>query len=160
MSSKFFTNNSERSMFDKFKGIIEHMKDLYAFYAVVGYFRSSGYFALQPYLKDLKEIKILVGINVDQMFAESQRKGLLYFGDEEKTKEEFLKWFIQDIKEAKYSEEVEKGVLQFVNDLINGRIEVRAHNSKAIHAKFYLFLPENHSEHSDGWVIMGSSHLT
>jgi hypothetical protein len=26
------------------------------------------------------------------MFAESQRKGLLYFGDEEKAKEEFLKW--------------------------------------------------------------------
>ena len=60
MSSKFFTNNSERSMFDKFKGIIEHMKDLYAFHAVVGYFRSSGYFALQPYLKDLKEIKPFV----------------------------------------------------------------------------------------------------
>lgn len=160
MSSKFFTNSSERNMFDKFKGIIEHMKDLYAFHAVVGYFRSSGYFALQPYLKDLKEIKILVGINVDQMFAESQRKGLLYFGDEAKTKDEFLKWFIQDIKEAKYSEEVEKGILQFVNDLIGGRIEVRAHNSKAIHAKFYLFLPEHHSEHSDGWVIMGSSNLT
>ncbi|HEY5371750.1 MAG TPA: helicase-related protein [Hanamia sp.] len=160
MSSKFFTNSNERCMFDKFKGIIEYMKDLYAFHAVVGYFRSSGYFALQPYLKELKEIKILVGINVDQMFAESQRKGLLYFGDEEKTKDEFLKWFIQDIKEAKYSEEVEKGVLQFVNDLIDGRIEVRAHNSKALHAKFYLFLPEHHSEHSDGWVIMGSSNLT
>ena len=57
-----------------------------------------------------------------------------------------MKWFIQDIKEAKYSEEVEKGVLQFVNDLIDGRIVVRAHNSKAIHAKFYLFLPEHHIE--------------
>lgn len=34
MSSKFFTNNNERNMFDKFKGIIKHMKDLYAFYAV------------------------------------------------------------------------------------------------------------------------------
>jgi superfamily II DNA/RNA helicase len=160
MSTKFFTNSNERSLFDKFTGIIEHMKDLYAFHAVVGYFRSSGYFALQPYLKDIKSIKILVGINVDQMFAEAQRKGLLYFGDEDKTKEEFLKWFIQDIKEAKYSDEVEKGVLQFVNDLIEGRIEVRAHNSKAIHAKFYLFLPENHNHHSDGWVIMGSSNLT
>ena len=160
MSTKFFTNSSERSLFDKFTGIIAHMKDLYAFHAVVGYFRSSGYFALQPYLQNIKSIKILVGINVDQMFAEAQRKGLLYFGDEEKTKEEFLRWFIQDIKEAKYSNEVEKGVLQFVNDLIDGRIEVRAHNSKAIHAKFYLFLPENHNDHSDGWVIMGSSNLT
>ncbi len=160
MSTKFFTNSNERSVFDKFKGIVEHMKELYAFHAVVGYFRSSGYFALQPYLKDLKQIKILVGINVDQMFAESQRKGLLYFGDETKAKDEFLKWFIQDIKEAEYSEEVENGILQFVNDLIDGRIEVRTHNSKTIHAKFYLFLPEHHNENSDGWVIMGSSNLT
>lgn len=160
MSTKFFTNTNERNLFDKFKGIIENMKDLYSFHAVVGYFRSSGYFALQPYLKDIKEVKILVGINVDQMFAEAQRKGLLYFGDDEKTKHEFLNWFIQDIKEAKYSEEVEEGILQFVNDLIEGKIEVRAHNSKSLHAKFYLFLPEKHSEHSDGWIIMGSSNLT
>ena len=160
MSSKFFTNNNERTLFDKFKGIIKNMTNLYAFHAVVGYFRSSGYFALQPCLKDLQDIKILVGINVDQMFAEAQRKGLLYFSNEEKTKDEFRKWFIQDIKEAKYSEEVENGVLQFVNDLIDGRIEVRAHNSKTIHAKFYLFLPEHHNEHSEGRVIMGSSNLT
>jgi len=160
MSSKFFTNSPERNLFDKFKGIVQNMKDLYTFHAVVGYFRSSGYFALQPYLQNIKDIKILVGINVDQMFAEAQRKGLLYFGNEDKTKEEFLKWFIQDIKEARYSEEVEKGVLQFINDLVEGKIELRAHNSKAIHAKFYLFLPENHSENSDGWVIMGSSNLT
>lgn len=160
MSSKFFTNNNDRNLFDKFKGIIDHMKDLYAFHAVVGYFRSSGYFALQPHLQNIKDIKILVGINVDQMFAEAQRKGIMYFGDETKTKDEFLKWFIQDIKEAKYSEQVEKGVLQFINDLMEGKIEVRAHNSKAIHAKFYLFLPEHHTTHSDGWVIMGSSNLT
>src|SRR6478672_11347024 len=111
MATHFFTNGAERNLFDKFKGIISHMKDLYAFHACVGYFRSSGYFALQPHLKDVKEIKILVGINVDRMFAEAQRKGLLFFGDEDRTKDEFLKWFIQDIKEAKYSEEVEKGVL-------------------------------------------------
>jgi superfamily II DNA/RNA helicase len=136
------------------------MQNLYAFHAVIGYFRSSGYFALQPYLKNIKNIKILVGINVDHMFAEAQRKGLLFFGDEEKTKEGFLQWFIQDIKEAKYSEDVEQGILDFANDLIDGKIEVRAHNSKTIHAKFYLFLPEHHNENSDGWVIMGSSNLT
>lgn len=160
MSSKFFTNDNERNLFDKFKGIIEGMRDLYAFYAVVGYFRSSGYFALQPFLKDAPEIRILVGINVDQMFAETQRRGLLFFGDDAKAKHEFLNWFIEDIRQAKYSERVEKGILQFVSDLVDGRIEVRAHNSKSIHAKFYLFLPENHNANSDGWVIMGSSNLT
>ncbi|MBS0645916.1 MAG: DEAD/DEAH box helicase family protein [Verrucomicrobia bacterium] len=160
MASHFFTNNNDNTLFDKFKGILEHMKDLYAFHAVVGYFRSSGYFALQPHLANLKDIKILVGINVDEMFAETQRKGQLFLGDDERTKHEFLDWFIQDIKEAKYSEQVEHGILQFVNDMIDGRIEVRAHKSKTIHAKFYLFLPEKHTEHSDGWVIMGSSNLT
>ena len=160
MASHFFTNNNDNTLFDKFKGILEHMKDLYAFHAVVGYFRSSGYFALQPHLANLKDIKILVGINVDEMFAETQRKGQLFLGDDERTKHEFLDWFIQDIKEAKYSEQVEQGILQFVNDMIDGRIEVRAHKSKTIHAKFYLFLPEKHTEHSDGWVIMGSSNLT
>jgi predicted thioesterase len=93
MSTKFFTNTEEKTIFQKFKGILENMKDVYAFYAVVGYFRSSGYFALQPYLKEIKDIKILVGINVDQMFADAQKKGLLYFGDEQKTKKEFLNWF-------------------------------------------------------------------
>lgn len=160
MSSKFFTNSSERTLFDKFTGIIESMRDLYAFHAVVGYFRSSGYFKLQPYLKDVKEIRILVGINVDQMFAEAQRKGLLFFGDPEKTKAAFLERFAKDVREAKYTKEVEDGILQFIRDVVEGRIEVRAHNSKALHAKFYLFLPEHHNEHSDGWVIMGSSNLT
>ena len=160
MSSKFFTNGDENTVYQKFKGILDEMSNLYAFHAVVGYFRSSGYFALQPHLKNIHDIKILVGINVDQMFAEAQKKGLLYFGDEKKTKEEFLNWFIQDLREAKYSKEVEDGITGFINDLITGRIQVRAHNSKSIHAKFYLFLPEKHTQHSDGWVIMGSSNLT
>lgn len=160
MSTKFFTNSTENTVFKKFQGILEHMKDVYAFHAVIGYFRSSGYFALQPYLKEIKDIKILVGINVDQMFAEAQKKGLLFFGDEGKTKDEFLKWFIQDLKEASYSKEVEDGIAAFIEDLISGRIQVKAHRTKTIHAKFYMFLPEVHSEHSDGWVIMGSSNLT
>ncbi|EIJ44105.1 DNA/RNA helicase, superfamily II [Beggiatoa alba B18LD] len=160
MSSKFFTNSHERNLFDKFKGIIHDMTGLHAFHAVIGYFRSSGYFALQPYLTNVKEIHILIGINVDHLFAEAQRKGLLYFGDVDKAKDEFLRWFIQDIKEAKYSKEVEDGILIFINDLIKEKIKVRAHHSKTVHAKFYLFLPEHHTPHSDGWVIMGSSNLT
>jgi len=145
MSTKFFTNSHHKTLFDKFLGIFENMRGLYAFHALVGYFRSSGYFKLQPYLKNVPSIKILVGINVDQMFAEAQRKAMLFFGDEERTKQEFLNWFIQDIKEAEYSSEVEAGILQFVQDLIDEKNEVRAHKTKTLHAKFYLLLPENHS---------------
>lgn len=136
------------------------MKDIHAFLAVAGYFRSSGYFALQPYLQHIPTVRILVGINVDALFSEAQRKGLLFFGDEEKTKSQFLEDFLRDIREARYDKKVEDGILQFAQDLIDGRIEIRAHLKANIHAKFYLFLPENHSQHSDGWVIMGSSNLT
>lgn len=100
MSSKFFTNNKDRTLFEKFTGIIDGMNP-YAFHAVVGYFRSSGYFALQPFLKNIKEIKILVGIDADKLFAEAQRKGLLFFADDQKTKEEFLKRLLNDSR--KYS---------------------------------------------------------
>jgi len=41
MSTKFFTNTEENTVFHKFKGILENMKDVFAFHAVVGYFRSS-----------------------------------------------------------------------------------------------------------------------
>jgi hypothetical protein len=44
MSSKFFING-DRNLLDKFTGILENMKDLYAFYAVVDYFRSSPKFS-------------------------------------------------------------------------------------------------------------------
>ena len=98
MSTKFFTNDQDNTLFKKFSGIFENMKDIYAFHAVVGYFRSSGYFALQEYLKTVEDIKILVGINVDQMFAEAQRKGLLYFGDEEKRKKSFLNGLFKTYK--------------------------------------------------------------
>ena len=160
MSTKFFTNSNERSLYNKFTSIIEQMKDLYAFHALVGYFRSSGYFEIQEHLRKIPKVKILVGINVDSMFAEAHRKGMMFFGDEERTREEFLKWLLEDIKDAKYSKEVEDGIVQFTKDLIDGKIEMRAHKTQALHAKIYLFLPEKHTESSDGWVITGSSNIT
>ena len=45
-------------------------------------------------------------------------------------------------------------------DLVSGRMQLRIHATKNLHAKFYLCLPENHNEHSDGWVIMGSSNIS
>lgn len=160
MSTKFFTNQNEKSLYNKFTSIIEQMKDLYAFHALVGYFRSSGYFEIQEHLRRIPKVKILVGINVDSMFAEAHRKGMMFFGDEEKTKEEFLKWLLEDIKDAKYSKKVEDGIIQFTKDLIDGKIEMRAHKTKKLHAKIYLFLPEQHQESTDGWVITGSSNIT
>ena len=159
MSSKFFTNTEENTLYKKFEGIFNAMKPS-IFKAVSAYFRSSGYFKMREMLKEVEEIKILVGINVDSIIADANRQGIIYLRDSKKTKEEFEKWFIQDVKEAKYSKEVEDSISQFIKDIIDKRIEVRIHSSKSIHAKFYIILPKEHNEHTDGWVIMGSSNLT
>jgi len=158
MSSKFF-NNIDTPLIDKFKGIAENMHDFYTFLAVAGYFRSSGYFKLRKHLEDVKVIKILVGINIDDIFRK-QDKSLLMLGGEDEARAQFTQDFINDIIGARYSDEVEKGILQLCEDLASGKVEMRIDKSKNLHAKFYLCLPETHNENTDGWVIMGSSNIS
>lgn len=159
MSTKFFNNNIGNTLFDKFKGIAHGMIGFDRFLAVVGFFRSSGYFKLRKELGNVSEIKILVGINIDDIFRH-HNKIMLMLADEEKAKEIYDEAFRQDIIDAKYSPEVEEGILQMCQDLADGRLQMRIHATKNLHAKFYLCLPQNHGEHTDGWVIMGSSNIS
>ena len=129
------------------------------FLAVVGFFRSSGYFKLREELGDVPEIKILVGINIDNIFRK-HNKALLMLENEDKAREIFSTDFAEDIVNAHYSPEVERGILQMCEDLVSGRLQMRIHPSKNLHAKFYLCLPQTHTPNSDGWVIMGSSNIS
>lgn len=159
MSSKFFNNEPSNTLFDKLKGIASSMVTFDRFFAVVGFFRSSGYFKLRKELGDVSEIKILVGINIDDIFRK-HNKAILMFADSEKAKEIYHGGFKDDIINAKYLAEVEEGILQMCDDLMSGRLQMRIHATKSLHAKFYLCLPQEHTENSDGWVIMGSSNIS
>ena len=159
MSTKFFNNVPGNTLFDKLKGIASEMATFDRFLAVVGFFRSSGYFKLRKELGDISEIKILVGINIDDIFRK-HNKALLMLNNEDKAKEIYHSGFKEDIVNAHYSPDIEKGILQMCEDLMEGRLQMRIHATKNLHAKFYLCLPQNHSEHSDGWVIMGSSNIS
>lgn len=159
MSTKFFNNLDKNTLFEKLKGIAAGMTNFDRFLAVVGYFRSSGYFKLRKELGDISEIKILVGINIDNIFRK-HNKALLMLADEEKAKEIYSRDFKEDILNAKYTPEVEEGILQMCEDLASGRLKMRINATRNLHAKFYLCLPQNHNEHTDGWVIMGSSNIS
>ena len=159
MSTRFFNNNIGNTLFDKLKGIAHEMAGFDRFLAVVGFFRSSGYFKLRKELGNVSEIKILVGINIDDIFRR-HNKAMLMLADEEKAKKIYDEEFRQDIINAKYAPEVEEGILQMCQDLVDGRLQMRIHANKNLHAKFYLCLPQNHSENTDGWVIMGSSNIS
>lgn len=160
MSTKFFTNGIGNTLLEKFKGVFEHNKDIESFDALVGYFRASGYFRLREHLNNVPRIRILVGIDVDKILAKYNSKGLLFQPDANQTLAEFLNDAKEDIQSAKYSKDVENGILQFIEDISTKKIEIKAHPSRKLHAKIYLFRPENWNEHKQGKVITGSSNLT
>lgn len=160
MSTRFFTNYGEQTIFKKFQGVFESNSDIERFDALVGYLRSSGYFALRPYLEKVPHIRILVGINVDAIMADYHRHGLLFLADPTKALNEFRNWLRDDIQSAEYKRDIETGILQFVNDVISKKIELRAHPTKRLHAKLYIFRPKGFNEHKPGAVITGSSNLT
>lgn len=158
---KFFTNQEQgHTLIEKFKGIFEANPDIERFDALIGYLRASGWFAIQPWLSKVSKVRILVGINVDSILAEHNRKGLLFAGDDEKVRAEVGNALRGDIQGAPYEREVEEGVRKFVADVAAGRVEIRAHPKRKLHAKVYVFLPKGFSEHKPGAVITGSSNLT
>jgi superfamily II DNA/RNA helicase len=160
MSTRFFTNDKDNTLLNKFKGVFENNKDIEFFDALVGYFRASGYFRLREHLIDVPKIRILVGINVDKILAKYQSKGLLFQGDANQTLIEFLSEAKEDIQSSNYSKEVEAGILQFIEDISSRKIEIKAHPSRNLHAKIYIFRPEKWNTHNQGKVITGSSNLT
>lgn len=160
MPTKFFTNQDDNSLLKKFEGVFTNIESIRHFDALVGYFRASGYFKVRPFLNKIPKIRILVGINVDQITKKYHDKGQLYIENPEDTKADFLTETIKNIQEADYDEATEKGILQFIDDLTSGKIELRAHPNKKIHAKVYIFRPANFNEYAPCEVITGSSNLT
>ena len=161
MSSNFFTNEGENTLYKKFVGVFEHMQNIEYFKSVIGYFRASGYFAIREHFPEDLKVKIIAGINVDPFIALAQQKGLLFNLNAKDAKESFAESIRQDIVSAKYNKKVEDGILLLVEDIRKGRIEIRAHNSKKLHSKFYVFLSTNFNVHNpNAIVIMGSSNLS
>lgn len=159
MSTKFFNNTGSNTLFEKLKGIASEMTGFDRFLAVVGFFRSSGYFKLRKELGNISDMRILIGINVDNIFK-NHNLGWEMFESPEKARKLYNEDFKNDIIEAEYSKDVEDGIIQLCEDLANGRLQLRIHPTKNLHAKFYLCLPQNHTPNTDGWVIMGSSNIS
>jgi superfamily II DNA/RNA helicase len=160
MPSKFFTNSDENTLIKKFEGIFTHNPSVKCFDALVGYFRASGYFKIRPFLENIPCIRILVGINVDKLIADAYKQGIQFFTNIEKTKREFISDIEEDVRSAKYDKVTETGILLFIEDIVTGKIQVKAHPEKKIHAKVYILRPELFNEHTPASVITGSSNLT
>ena len=160
ISSHFFTNRDGNTLMDEFEGILSNNPQVKNLDAVVGFLRASGYFSLRPFLDGINKVRILIGIDVDKYIARANQKGELFFGAEEEVKDETLNLIKQDIEQSNYTKQVEDGMIQMLQDLIDGKLELRAHPSKKIHAKLYILYPDNFNQHCFGAAITGSSNLS
>ena len=162
MATKFFTNEDGNTLLNKFSGVFKHNPHIEEFDALVGYFRSTGYFKIRPFLEDVPRIRILVGINVDAVTAQYKSKGLLLqsVGDPEETKRDYLNALKREIDDADYSRELEQSIIQFIEDIASKKIRIKAHPTRKLHAKIYIFRPKDFNPHSGCEVITGSSNLT
>ena len=160
MPTKFFTNQHENSLLRKFEGVLANIENLRHFDAMVGYFKASGYFKVRPFLDKISKVRILVGISVDQLIKYYHDKGQQFLANPEETQAYFVKEMVENIQEASYDKETEEGILQFLEDLKSGKIELKAHPKKKIHAKVYIFRPENFNVYAPCEVITGSSNFT
>ena len=160
VTSHFFTNRDGNTLMKEFEGILENNPQIKNLDAVVGFLRASGYFTLRPFLDNINKVRILIGIDVDKYIAKAHQRGEIFFGAEEDVKEECLRLLKQDIEQSNYTKQVEDGMPQLVQDMIDGKLELRAHPSKKIHAKFYILYPDNFNQHTFGAAITGSSNLS
>ncbi len=160
MSTKFFNNQTGNTLFEKLRDIASPSgmdRKFRIFRAVTGYFRSSGYFKLRRELVNVSKIQILVGIDLDDLFRKQSAAGEIFFGmNPEEAKERYTASFVADVRAAGYDREIEEGILQFCDDVDAGRLEMRVHKSRDLHAKFYLCLPENRVGPDRGghWVVL------
>ncbi len=155
--STFFTNDPDSTLFDRFVAIL---KDVRYFDILVGYFRSSGFFRLYKSFENIEKIRILVGLSLDKKtFQIIETAGNSDFESHAKVKEYFGDILVSEVENSEDSKEVEEGILKFVDFIQSGKIEIKAHPSRNIHAKVYISRYRE-DDRDFGNVITGSSNFS
>lgn len=158
-TTKFFTNEGENTLLNKIRSIFDHRR-IHFFDALVGFFRSSGYYLVRDFVQKAGKVRILVGIDVGALESIYAARGHELIFKAEDVREDFLNLAYEDIQNARYTRHIEEGIKAFLHDIVHGKIEIKAHPSQRIHAKIYIFREEIKHNHGHGFVITGSSNLT
>ena len=157
----FITNQENRNLLERFKVLI---KDTQFFDVLVGYFYTSGFYALYKSLEKTKKIRILIGIGTNRQTvgliqqATVPEQQTLRFSHSE-VKEWFPDVLANEMGNSEDSRQVEEGVVKFLEWLKSGKLEIKAYPSENIHAKLYIMTLAE-TDRDVGRVITGSSNFT
>lgn len=159
----FFTNEPERNLYERFNKILKSNTQF--FDALVGYFRTSGFYLLYPAMEDIERVRILVGLNVDQktvqIIQQAEEEKMSYQMSHKEIRDEFTENINDEMINSEDSYRVDKGIKTFIKWLVSGKLEMRIYPEAPIHAKVYIMrkdmikVPDQY-----GSVITGSSNFS
>jgi superfamily II DNA or RNA helicase len=153
----FITNQENQNLRDRFATLIKHTR---FFDCLVGYFYSSGFYALYKSLESTEKIRILVGISTNQKtFDLIQQSKMDQFLSHKEVKEKFSSNIVEEMETSQDTLEVHEGVQKFKEWVRNGKMEIRAYAEQNIHAKLYI-MTFNEEAMDKGRIITGSSNFT
>ncbi len=157
----FITNEERKSLLDRFTTLI---KDTRFFDCLVGYFYASGFHSLYKSLEKTEKIRVLIGISTNRftfdMIQQSKKEIQQKLPSSHKeTKDEFSNQVVKEMENSKDSQEVEEGIIKFIEWLNSGKLEVKVYPAETIHAKLYITTFKE-GDRDVGRVITGSSNFT
>ena len=159
--TSFFTNEPGFSLKERFSKLV---KDTELFDCLVGYFYSSGFYAVYPSLEDTDRIRILIGIStgsdtfkmIEQGNTPTQQDLRFSHAETKKTVEGLVQ---REMETSEDTRSVEEGVHKFIEWIRSGKLVIKAYPSQNIHAKLYIMTFKEDAI-DKGRVITGSSNFT
>lgn len=133
----FITNEKDQNLKDRFEVLI---KDTKFFDCLVGFFYTSGFYAIYKSLEATEKIRVLIGISTSRQTydllnrAVTEKQQELQFSHAE-TKQEFQGLVEKELEGSEDVRQVEEGVVKFIEWIKSKKLEVRAYPSQNIHAK-------------------------
>jgi len=157
----FITNEKGNTLLDRFNALV---KDTTLFDCLVGYFYSSGFYALEEALENTEKIRILIGISTNKttydLIQAASLEGhpdlLLSRRD---LRSQYSGMVRDELDQSEDTFTVEKSIRTFIEWLRSGKLAIRVYPSEKIHAKVYIMTFKEGDR--DKWrVITGSSNFS
>ena len=157
---KFFTNTESDSLYQRF---LSTTKDAQHFDVLVGYFRTSGFYRLYKALENVESIRILVGLNIDrrtfELFEEANAQQEMDFESHRNCREIYSQTLTEEMELTEDSQEIEIAAHKFIEFIQSGKLQLKAHPSRNIHAKIYITRFKE-DDRDFGRVVTGSSNFS
>lgn len=148
-----FTNNNENGikLSDRLNMVLTNAQ---YFDALVGYFRLTGFYLLEEKLKDVEEVRILIGLGVDKQTVDVFSSANAIIAVKQKVQDEFNKTDDDSVQ-------MENGISKLIDWMVSGKVKIRMCYERNVHAKVYI-VRKNPAIVPDqfGNLITGSSNFS